>query len=37
VLTTLAALEQVLRAEGHPLTAGAGVSAARDLYAETAA
>ncbi|WP_448002448.1 pyridoxal-phosphate-dependent aminotransferase family protein [Agromyces bauzanensis] len=37
VLTTLAALEQVLRAEGHPLTAGAGVGAARDVYAETAA
>jgi len=33
VLTTLAALEQVLRAEGHALTAGAGVGAARDVYA----
>jgi (S)-ureidoglycine-glyoxylate aminotransferase len=33
VLTTLAALEQVLRAEGHPVTAGAGVGAARDVYA----
>lgn len=37
VLTTLAALEQVLRAEGHPLTAGSGVGAARDVYAETVA
>jgi (S)-ureidoglycine-glyoxylate aminotransferase len=34
VLTTLAALEQVLRAEGHACTAGAGVGAARDVYAE---
>jgi (S)-ureidoglycine-glyoxylate aminotransferase len=37
VLTTLAALEQVLRAEGHRLTAGAGVAAARDVYASEAA
>ncbi|RXZ66842.1 pyridoxal-phosphate-dependent aminotransferase family protein [Agromyces albus] len=37
VLTTLAALEQVLRAEGHRLTAGAGVGAARDVYAEAVA
>jgi (S)-ureidoglycine-glyoxylate aminotransferase len=37
VLTTLAALEQVLRAEGHRLTAGAGVGAARDAYAEVTA
>ncbi len=37
VLTTLAALEQVLRAEGHGLTAGAGVGAARDVYSEEAA
>ncbi|MDQ0576176.1 pyridoxal-phosphate-dependent aminotransferase family protein [Agromyces albus] len=37
VLTTLAALEQVLRAEGHRLTAGAGVGAARDVYAEVTA
>lgn len=37
VLTTLAALEQVLRAEGHGLTAGGGVGAARELYAEEAA
>lgn len=37
VLTTLAALEQVLRAEGHGLTAGGGVHAARELYAEEAA
>jgi (S)-ureidoglycine---glyoxylate transaminase len=36
VFTTLAALEQVLRAEGHTLTAGAGVGAARDVYAEAA-
>ncbi|GLI28136.1 aminotransferase V [Agromyces rhizosphaerae] len=36
VLTTLAALEQVLRAEGHPVTAGAGVGAARDAYADAA-
>jgi (S)-ureidoglycine-glyoxylate aminotransferase len=33
VLTTLAALEQVLRAAGHPLTAGGGVGAAREVYA----
>lgn len=33
VLTTLAALEQVLRAEGHACAAGAGVGAARDVYA----
>ena len=37
VLTTLAALEQVLRAEGHRVTAGAGVGAARDRYAEQTA
>lgn len=37
VLTTLAALEHVLRAEGHRLTAGAGVGAARDVYAEAVA
>ena len=37
VLTTLAALEQVLRAEGHRVTAGAGVGAARERYAEEAA
>ncbi|MBT2498139.1 alanine--glyoxylate aminotransferase family protein [Agromyces sp. ISL-38] len=37
VLTTLAALEHVLRAEGHRLTAGAGVGAARDVYAESVA
>ncbi|MFC5790088.1 alanine--glyoxylate aminotransferase family protein [Agromyces tardus] len=37
VLTTLAALEQVLRAEGHRLTAGGGVAAARDVYASEAA
>jgi (S)-ureidoglycine-glyoxylate aminotransferase len=33
VLMTLAALEQVLRAEGHVLTAGGGVGAALDVYA----
>lgn len=33
VLTTLAALEQVLRAEGHACAAGAGAGAARDVYA----
>ncbi|SDF41244.1 (S)-ureidoglycine-glyoxylate aminotransferase [Blastococcus fimeti] len=33
VLTTLAALEQVLRAAGVPLTAGGGVGAAREVYA----
>ena len=33
VLITLAALEQVLRAEGHVLTAGGGVGAALDVYA----
>jgi (S)-ureidoglycine-glyoxylate aminotransferase len=32
VLTTLAALEQVLRASGVPLTAGGGVGAAREVY-----
>ena len=32
VLTTLAALEQVLRAGGHPVTAGSGVGAASDYY-----
>lgn len=34
VLTTLAALEEVLRAAGVPLTAGAGVAAARESYQE---
>jgi len=33
VLTTLAALEQVLRSAGHPLTAGGGVGAAMEVYA----
>ncbi|MDN4172398.1 alanine--glyoxylate aminotransferase family protein [Nocardioides sp. SOB77] len=33
VLTTLAALEQVLRAAGAPVTAGGGVGAAREVYA----
>jgi len=33
VLTTLAALEQVLRATGVPVTAGGGVGAAREVYA----
>lgn len=33
VLTTLAALEQVLRTAGVPVTAGAGVAAAREVYA----
>lgn len=33
VLVTLAALEQVLRAEGVPLTAGGGVGAAQEVYA----
>jgi (S)-ureidoglycine-glyoxylate aminotransferase len=33
VLTTLAALEQVLRGYGVPLTAGSGVGAAREVYA----
>ena len=33
VLTTLAALEQVLRAYGVPLTAGGGVGAAQEVYA----
>lgn len=33
VLVTLAALEQVLRAEGVPLTAGGGVGAAQEMYA----
>jgi (S)-ureidoglycine---glyoxylate transaminase len=32
VLTTLAALEQVLRAEGVAVTAGGGVGAAREVY-----
>lgn len=32
VLVTLAALEQVLRAYGVPLTAGGGVGAAREVY-----
>jgi (S)-ureidoglycine-glyoxylate aminotransferase len=33
VLVTLAALEQVLRAGGVPVTAGGGVGAAREVYA----
>jgi (S)-ureidoglycine-glyoxylate aminotransferase len=33
VLTTLAALEQVLRAGGAPVTPGGGVGAAREVYA----
>jgi (S)-ureidoglycine-glyoxylate aminotransferase len=33
VLVTLAALEQVLRAAGVPVTAGGGVGAAREIYA----
>ena len=33
VLVTLAALEQVLRASGVPLTAGGGVAAAQEVYA----
>ena len=33
VLVTLAALEQVLRAGGVPLTAGGGVGAAQEVYA----
>ena len=33
VLLTLAALEQVLRGSGVPLTAGGGVGAAREVYA----
>jgi (S)-ureidoglycine-glyoxylate aminotransferase len=33
VLVTLAALEQVLRAAGVPVTAGGGVSAAAEVYA----
>ncbi len=33
VLTTLAALEQVLRGVGVPVTAGGGVGAAREVYA----
>ena len=33
VLVTLAALEQVLRAHGVPLTAGGGVGAAQEAYA----
>ncbi len=33
VLTTLAALEQVLRSEGATVTAGGGVGAAREVYA----
>lgn len=33
VFTTLAALEQVLRAAGVPVTAGGGVGAAREVYA----
>ena len=33
VLTTLAALEQVLRGAGAPVTAGGGVGAAREVYA----
>jgi (S)-ureidoglycine-glyoxylate aminotransferase len=34
VLTTLASLEQVLRAVGVPLTRGAGVGAAHEVYDE---
>lgn len=34
VLTTLAALEQVLRGFGAPVTAGGGVGAAREVYAD---
>jgi (S)-ureidoglycine-glyoxylate aminotransferase len=34
VLTTLAALEQVLRRGGHAVTAGAGVGSALDFYAD---
>ncbi|MBS44011.1 MAG: aminotransferase [Nocardioides sp.] len=34
VLVTLAALEQVLRAGGAPVTAGGGVGAAREVYAD---
>ncbi|WP_240641318.1 pyridoxal-phosphate-dependent aminotransferase family protein [Nocardioides ferulae] len=37
VLTTLAALEQVMRAEGVPVTAGGGVGAAREVYQGVAA
>lgn len=37
VLLTLAALEQVLRAGGVPVTAGGGTGAAREQYAEDAA
>ena len=33
VLLTLAALEQVLRAGGAPVSAGGGVGAAREVYA----
>jgi (S)-ureidoglycine---glyoxylate transaminase len=33
VLTTLAALEQVLRGYGVPVPAGGGVGAAREVYA----
>jgi (S)-ureidoglycine-glyoxylate aminotransferase len=33
VLVTLAALEQVLRSAGVPVTAGGGVGAAREVYA----
>lgn len=32
VLLTLAALEQVLRAQGHPVAPGGGVAAAQELY-----
>jgi hypothetical protein len=32
VLTTLAALEAVLRREGAPVTSGGGVGAAYDVY-----
>ncbi|TLP98163.1 alanine--glyoxylate aminotransferase family protein [Nesterenkonia salmonea] len=37
VMTTLAALEQVLRASGAPVTAGGGVGAAAEIYQEAAA
>jgi len=36
VMTTLAALEQVLRSGGVPVTAGGGVGAAREVYADPA-
>jgi len=36
VLTTLAALEQVLRRAGAPITGGGGVGAAYEIYADAA-